>query len=158
MSMHYEFDHDAESVFDLLTDPQFLVDRCLSLGELEADCEVEEQEDVTVVKLTRKLRRDLPRFLAKIMDPVQTMKMTEQWQPDGEGGWSGEYTFTVEGQPVTIGATFQLYPTDAGSCYSIEHRVKAKIPLIGGKVEKYIQGQAEEGCADELDYVKEQLG
>ena len=158
MAVHYEFEHDVESVFNLLTDPQFLVDRCLELGELEASCDVEEQDDVTVVNLTRKLQRDLPGFLAKIFDPVQTMKMSEQWQPDGDGGWGGEYTVDVEGQPVSIGAKFELYPTDAGCCYSVEHRARAKIPLLGGRIEKYIKGQAEEGCVLELDYLQEQLG
>lgn len=158
MSMHYEFEHDAESVFNLLTDPQFLVDRCLAMGELEASCEVEEKAGATVISLTRMLKRDLPRFLTKMMDPEQTMHMTETWQADGEEGWSGEYTFEMEGQPVVIRAKFELYPTDAGCCYTIEHQVKAKIPLIGGKIEKYISGQAEDGCTDELDYAKEQLG
>jgi hypothetical protein len=35
--------------------------------------------------------------------------------------------------------------------------VEAKIPLIGRKLEKYIQGQAEEGCTAELDYLQQQL-
>lgn len=158
MSMHYEFEHDAQSVFNLLTDPDFLVDRCLDLGELEASCEVEEKGDVTVISLTRKLTRDLPRFLAKMMDPEQTMHMTEKWQSDGEGGWNGNYTFEMEGQPVIIRASFELYPTDAGCCYSIEHDVTAKIPLIGGKIEKYIGGQVDDGCTDELDYAQKKLG
>ncbi len=96
MSVRYEFEHNAETVFAKLTDPQFLVDRCLSLGELEASCEVEEQQDQTVVSLTRKVKTDLPRFLAKMLDPVQTMHMTEQWQSAGEGSWTGEYTFEVK--------------------------------------------------------------
>lgn len=158
MSMDYEFEHDAESVFNLLTEPQFLVDRCLAMGELEASCEVEENAGATVVSLTRTLKRNLPRFFAKMLDPEQTMHMTEKWQPDGEGGWNGDYTFEMEGQPVCIRAKFELYPTDAGCCYSIEHQVEANIPLIGGRIEKYICGQAEGGCTDELAYAQDQLG
>jgi len=157
MSVHHDFEFDTERVFNLLTDPQFLVDRCLDLGELEASCEVEQQGDTAVINLTRKLKRNLPRFLAKIMDPVQTIQMREQWQPDGEGGWNGDYTFTVQGQPVSVGARFELCSTDSGCRYSIAHRVKADIPLIGRRIEKYIQGQAEEGCAAELDYLQAQL-
>lgn len=158
MSLHYEFEHEVESVVNLLTDPRFLVDRCLGLGELEADCEVEAQGDTTVIGLTRKVQRDLPRFLAKMFDPVQTMQMREEWQPDGEGGWKGEFTIDIEGQPVSIGASFELYPTEEGCCYSIEHHAKAKIPLIGGKVEKYVLGQTEEGCTAEIEYLQQQLG
>jgi hypothetical protein len=156
--MYYEFEHEAESVYTLLTDPDFLVERCLQLGELEASCDVEEKSDMTVVKLTRKLESDLPRFLAKIMGPVQTMHITEHWRSDNENGWGGEYTFEIEGQPVSISAKFELYPTDSGSCYSIEHHVSAKVPLIGRKLEKFIHTQAEQGCSAELDYLRERLG
>ncbi|MCX2980642.1 DUF2505 domain-containing protein [Halieaceae bacterium IMCC14734] len=158
MAVHYEFEQEVESVLALLMDPDFLVDRCLALGELEASCEVEEFDDTTVIKLTRKLQRDLPRFLAKMMDSVQIIHITEQWQADDDGGWKGEYTFEVEGQPVAVGARFELYPTDAGCCYSIEHSASAKIPLLGRRIEKFILVQAEEGCAAELDYLQQQLG
>ncbi|MEH6592890.1 MAG: DUF2505 domain-containing protein [Halioglobus sp.] len=158
MSMNYEFEQDADSVFNLLTDPDFLVDRCLDLGELEASCEVEEQTDVTVITLTRKMERDLPRFLKGMVDSLQTIHMTEKWKPEGEGGWKGEYIFEMEGQPVTVRAKFELYPTDAGCCYSIKHQAKAKIPLIGGRIEKYICAQAAEGCTKELDYAQKKLG
>lgn len=157
MAVHYEFENELESVLELLTDPDFLVDRCLELGELEASCEVEEQGEATVIKLTRKLQRDLPGFLAKMMEPVQTIHITEHWQADEEGGWSGEYTFEVEGQPVAVGARFELYPTDAGCCYSIEHSASAKIPLLGRRIEKFILVQAEAGCTAELDYLQQQL-
>ncbi len=155
--MHYEFEHDVERIFASLSDPQFLVDRCLELGELEAGCEIAQEGERIEISLARKVKRDLPRFLARILDPVQTMLMTECWQPDGEGGWSGDYTVEVEGHPVTITANFELYPTDDGCCYSIEHQAKAKIPLISGKVEKYVLGQATEGCTAELDYLREHL-
>jgi hypothetical protein len=157
MPISYEFEYEVESVISLLTDPDFLVDRCIELGELEASCEVEQKGDITVVKLTRKLERHLPGFLSKIMEPVQTMHITEQWQADSEGGWSGDYTFEVEGQPVSVGAKFELYPTQLGCCYAIEHRASAKIPLIGRRIEKFILGQAEEGCTAELDYLSKQL-
>ena len=158
MAIHYEFEHDVESVYTLLTDPDFLVDRCLALGEMEASCEVDKKKKLTSVTLTRKREIPLPAFLSRLMEPVQTLHIAEQWQPDGEGGWSGKYTFEIEGQPVSIGAKFELYPTDLGSCYSIEHHASAKVPLIGRRIEKFIQAQAETGCTEELDYLREQLG
>lgn len=155
--MYYEFDHDVESIFKLLTDPQFIVDRCLALGELDADCEVVDKGETTEIKLARKVRRDFPSFLSRLFDPVQTMQMIERWKPDSEGGWKGKITIDIDGQPVTIGANFELYPTDDGCCYSIEHWAKAKIPLIGGRVEKYILGQMVEGNTAELDYLRDHL-
>jgi hypothetical protein len=157
MSMHYEYEHDAQSIFELLTDPDFLVNRCLELGELEASCEVEENGDETVVSLTRIVERDLPRVLAKVFDPVQTIRMKETWVPDGPDAYKGNYVFEVVGQPVTVKATFELYSTDDGCCYAINHTVKARVPLIGGQVEKFILGQVADGCLAEMEYVEQQL-
>ena len=158
MSMHYEYGQDAQSVFALLTDPDFLVDRCLELGELEASCEVKEHGEVTTISLTRTVERDLPRVLARVFDPVQTIHMTETWKPDDEDAYKGSYTFEVVGQPVTVRATFELYPTEDGCCYVIDHTVKAKVPLIGSQVEKFIRGQVVDGCQAEMEYLEQQLG
>ena len=157
MSVSYEFDHDVQTVYETLTEPQFLVDRCLALGELSAECEVEEDEETTVVKLVREVSRDLPRVLAKLFDALQVTDMVEQWQPDGDG-WRGTWELDVRGQPVTVAARFQLEPTSTGSRYTVSHSVKAKIPLVGKQVEKYILGQTASGATDELAYLRDYLG
>ena len=157
MSVTHEFMHDIDAIYGIVTDPQFLVDRCLALGELSAECEVEEGEDSTLVKLTRKVDRDLPSALARIFDSVQLMDMREEWLPDGEG-WSGSWKIDVQGQPVTITANFELTPSRKGCRYSVSHKVKARIPLLGGRVEKYILAQTEDGARAELDYIKDYLG
>jgi hypothetical protein len=157
MSVSYEFDHDVQTVYETLTEPQFLVDRCLALGELSAECEVEEDEHSTVVKLVREVSRDLPRVLAKLFDAVQVTDMVETWQPDGEG-WRGTWELDVRGQPVTVAASFQLEPTSTGSRYTVSHSARAKIPLVGKQVEKYILGQTASGATDELVYLRDYLG
>lgn len=156
MAVEYKFECDVSSVYETLTDPQFLVDRSLALGELSAECEVTEDADVTVVELEREVSRDLPRVLAKVFDPVQIMDMTENWREDGEG-YSGDWTIEVRGQPVTITAEFELMPTDTGCRYKVTHRAKAKILLVGKQVEKYILGQTADGARDELDYLSKHL-
>lgn len=157
MTQRFEFRQDPETVFALLTDPQFLVDRSLALGELSADCECEEDDDSATLTMTREVKRDLPAFLAKLFNPVQTMTMTEDWQRDG-AGFSGHYHITVQGQPVTIEADFSLQPAKKGSVYSINIRCKARIPLVGGKVEKFILEQAATGVSAEMAYTRKQLG
>jgi hypothetical protein len=158
MSVSYEFEHDVQAVYEALTEPQFLVDRCTALGELSAECEVEEAEDgITTVNLLREIERDLPKMLAKVFDPVQVMDMTEEWRPEGDG-WRGNWTIDVRGQPVVISASFELVPTAKGCQYTVNHSAKAKVPLIGRQLEKYILGQTSGGANDELAYLAEYLG
>ena len=156
MSVSYEFDHDVQTVYETLTEPQFLVDRCLALGELSAECNVEEDDDSTVVHLVREVSRDLPRVLAKLFDSIQITDMREEWRADGDS-WLGAWELEVRGLPVTIAARFELVPTKNGSHYSVSHRVKAKIPLVGKQIEKYIMGQTAGGATDELEYLSNYL-
>ena len=156
MSVSYPFECDAQSVYECLTEPHFLVDRCLALGELSAECDVIEDDETTTINLVREVRRELPRILAKLFDPVQLMDMTEHWREDGDG-FVGDFIIEIRGQPVTITAEFELVPTQEGCLYTITHKVKARVPLVGRQLEKYVLGQTAEGARDELDYLNEQL-
>ena len=156
MAVTHDFDCEPSRVYELLTDPEFLVDRCLAMGELSAECEVLEEDGRTTIELTREVRRDLPSVLAKLFDSVQMMDMTERWEEDGDG-YSGSWTMEVRKQPVTISARFKLVATAGGCRYTVNHSAKAKILLVGKQVEKYILGQTADGARDELDYLAQQL-
>lgn len=157
MAVDFDFEHDVQTVYETLTDPDFLVDRCLALGELSAECDVEEGEEATVIRLEREIRRDVPRFLEKIFGSVQVTEMEETWRPHKDG-WRGEWTLKVRGQPVTVFADFELRSTAGGCRYSVSHRAKAAIPLVGSRVEKFILSQTSDGAADELTYLRDYLG
>lgn len=156
MPVSREFECDPDTLYELLTDPQFLVDRCLGIGELNAECEVEQDGDATVIHLQREVERELPRVLARLFDPVQMLNMTERWREDGDG-WSGDWTIEIQGQPVTIYGDFRVTPTASGCRYSVSHRASAKVPLVGKQVEKYILSQTAQGASDELDYAQDAL-
>ncbi len=156
MTAVYCFNADANLIFDKLTDPDFLVQRCVALGEKNIQCDVEMEGRKTRVVLARTIKRDLPAVLAKLFGAENRMKMTEQWESVGSS-WIGHYTVDVEGQPVTLNAKFKLKPTDGGCEYSIDYSCRAKIPLVGGKVEAFILSQTEEGMRKEMDYLAQQL-
>lgn len=41
--------------------------------------------------------------------------------------------------------------------YRIEHQAKCSIPLVGGPVAKFAQGQIEQGCVAEFAYLVDYL-
>lgn len=156
MTVQFEYEADVQTAYEVLTEPQYLVDRSLALGELSAECEVEEEDGVTTVSLVREVSRDLPKVLAKLFDSVQVMDMTETWR-EKDQGYAGEWEILIRGQPVVITARFELMPTGSGCRYSVSHKAKAKIPLVGRQVEKYILGQTTEGAEQELEYLADYL-
>lgn len=156
VSVEYEIEADMEQVYALLTDPDYLSQRSLDLGELSVEIEVTEDAGETIVSMKRTVARDLPAFLAKVFSSEQEFELVESWR-DTDAGKQASYSLNFLSQPVTVTAEIVLTPSDAGCIYAIEHRCKAKIPLIGGRVEKFVLGQVIEGCDDELAYLAEAL-
>jgi len=156
MTARYLFKADANTVFDKLTDPDFLMQRCVAMGEKNIQCDVESEGRKTRVILARTIQRDLPAMLAKLFGAENRMVMTEHWESVGSS-WMGHYHVEVEGQPVTLSAKFKLKPAASGCEYSIDYQAKAKIPLVGGKVEDFILSQTEAGMRKEMDYLQKLL-
>ena len=157
MTIHTDFEHDAKAVFRAMTDPEFLVDRNLALGEISAEYDVKADKKDTTLTAVREVRRVLPGVLAKLFDPVSVMDLTENWHPRKDG-WVGEWILKVREQPVTVTGTFELIPTDSGCTYSVSHKVRAKVPFVSGQVQKYVMSQTTKGATNELEYLKNYLG
>lgn len=156
MSTTYSFTAAVDVVFDKLTDPDFLVERCVAFGEKDIQCDAESDGRKTTVVLSRTIKQDLPAFLAKLFGAENRTVMKETWEDIGTSK-IGNYSLDVQGQPVTLTAKFKLKPTQNGCEYTIDYSCKAKIPLVGGKVEDFILGQTEAGMRKEMDYLKQKL-
>ncbi|CAA0108607.1 Uncharacterised protein [BD1-7 clade bacterium] len=156
MSTTYKLQHDVDTVIDMLCDPDFLVERSIDLGELSADAEVEEEGSKIIISMRREVTRDLPKFLAKLFNPQQVLHLTETWQQVGDN-FVGKSEFTVEGQPVKVNTDMTLKPSGDGCEYTISYKAKADIPLVGGKVEKFIVSNCEEGTQKEIDFLTKRL-
>jgi len=155
--MQIKYNAPLETVYAALTDPKFLKERCLALGELSADCRVRKLAHGHAVTMKREVKRELPSFLAKLFHPVQTIVIEERWSDGEDGGKRATYKLEVNGQPVEVAADISLKPSGKSCVYEIEHRCKARIPFIGGQIEKFVLGQTEAGCKDELDYLASAL-
>ena len=144
------------TVFALLTDPKWLQARCLALGELSASCKARKSAGDVVVTMRRRVHRDLNALIAKVLNPDSDIEIEERWIA-ADGGYTGSYTLQIVGKPVTVTAEFALQPQGKGSVYRIQHSAEVRVPLVGGVVEKFVIGQSEQACADELDYLVENL-
>jgi hypothetical protein len=157
MPIEYHFKASADKVFARLTDADYLVDRCLELGELSAECTIEDDTDEIVISMTRELVRPLPSFLAKLFDAQQTVEIVERWSEKGNIR-HGSYELSVVGQPVSVQAEMRLKPDPNGGCtYAITHTAKAGVPLIGRRIEAFILTQTEAGARAELDHLARHL-
>ncbi len=152
-----KFNASLARVYDLLTDAQWLEQRCLDLGELAATVKVKKTSKGASVTMKRRIKRDVPALVAKVLKPEGDMHIDESWSPDDDDGHSGSLSLDIVGQPIKISAEFSLRASGKGCVFTIQHTAKCGVPLIGGAVEKFALSQVEKGCADELAYVVKHL-
>ena len=157
MTIEYELEADAEAVYQLLTDKDFLVERIEALGEDPPTVKVSKKGKGVEISLHRVKHLDLPAMAKKIVGDNQKFAMTEHWKTDGDG-WVGNYVLDVLGAPAKINAEFELRPSDNGCTYAITHCPEVKVPLIGKKLEALLIKETEQGCDEEIDYLVEALG
>lgn len=147
----------ADKVFAVLTDPKWLEERCLALGELSASIKAKKSGGRVTLTMKRRIRRELPGLLAKVLRPESDFVLEETWSPAGDGGYAGTISMDLIGQPVSMTARFELEPEGKGCVYRVTHKTKSSVPLLGGAIEKFALAQTEKSCADELIYLAEHL-
>ena len=154
--MEVKFNAPANKVFGLLTNAKWLEERSLALGELSAKCPVKKSATGLNITMKRRVHRDLPAIIAKVLNPDSDIEILENWT-GGDGQWTGTYALSIIGKPITVTANFELKASGKGCVYSIDHVAKVKVPLIGGVIEKFVLGETQKGCADELEYLSAHL-
>jgi hypothetical protein len=134
---------DPDTVFAMLSDPDFQDSKCRATGALEHSVEVEpDDEGGVTITTSRSMPTDqLPDFLRGLAGGTLTVVQVETWDPpDGDGGREGTIEVEISGAPVSMHGTLSLAPDGTGdgarTVETIDGELKAKVPLIGGRIEK----------------------
>jgi uncharacterized protein YndB with AHSA1/START domain len=149
MRMHLEhhYDHDVETVFALITDPDFVTRKYEALGG--TDVAVDRSDDDAggyEVVTKRTMTVDLPGFAKRVMTPSNTAVQTENWSAAAaDGSRLCTYHVEIQGLPSKVTGTLTLTADGGGTKQVIDADLKVSIPLIGGKLEKF---GVETGSAD----------
>jgi hypothetical protein len=154
--MEQKYSAPIDKVFARLTDPKWLEARCLALGELSARVKAKKAGKGVTITMTRRVKRELPALVSRVLPSESDLHFVETWTPEGDG-YAGTLTMEVAGQPVTMSADFSLQEAGKGCIYRITHHARCSIPLVGGTVARYSQGEIENGCADEFRYLVDYL-
>lgn len=136
MIVNHHFDHDIESVYKTLTDPQFLQQRALSLGNMEAESQSRQVEGQQQVTLRRRRRVKVPFILRKMLKTIQTADTKELWCQAG-GDYRCANTTDIDGAPLSISGSITLSPSASGCDFSAEFQTEAKVALFKKKLQQY---------------------
>lgn len=147
--MPRSFDASAESaatveqVHDAFGDENYWLARFVAFDiSCTLDSLVVDDDGCVTVSTTQDLRHGgLPRPVAAVYPGDLLILSTETWRPAADGVVRGELRVDVEGAPGSGHGAGQLTPTAHGSQLSFTGTVEFRVPLVGGRIEKYLANQ-----------------
>lgn len=94
------------------------------------------------VRTTQDLRADmLPGGIARMLPGDTSILRTESWRPPTgptPGVAHGEFTIAARGVPSSGAGTMALAPVAAGSSLRVSGTLEVRIPVVGGRIERYV--------------------
>lgn len=156
MSTHVATAHETgggvEDAFAVLTAPDWPARKAEALGDGSAVVERVEHPDGGVrMVVSRELPSGVPGFLERFLPADGRVVQTDEWGPADGGERHGRWSVSIPGAPASLGGTMRLEPTAAGSRYALEGEVAVRVPLVGGKAERFIGDLVARLAAKEAD-------
>jgi uncharacterized protein YndB with AHSA1/START domain len=159
MHLEHHYDADVETVYALITDPDFMTRKYTAIGGKDVAIDRSETDGGGCELVTRRtVTVDLPGFAKKVMQPSNTAVQKESWgaaQPDGSRVC--EYTVEIQGMPSKVTGTLVLSSDGDGSTQVIDADVKVSIPLLGGRLEKFGIETGKEDLAKQGEFTNGEL-
>ncbi len=157
-TIRQHFDRDVDTMFARLTDPEVLKRRAETLGERNVVISVEREPKLSI-RIERDVDRNLPGFMKKVFSPTNHLIDTQHWTTT-EPAKFADWTVEIIGQKrVELRGRLTLAPADDGGCdYSEEFSAHVAIPLIGGRVAKYVLGETEASIRRQIEFLSGELG
>lgn len=112
--------------------------KCEAAGAITYDCAVEAKGDGHVITVNRVMSSgSVPDLVKKVVgDKVDVVEVVTWGAPKDDGSRDGAIDVSFKGQPISMKGTAKIAADGAGSRVSVDLDLKAKIPLVGGKIEK----------------------
>lgn len=131
-------------------DPDYLAVLCRRTGAIEHDIQV----DGLRTTVTRVMPTDrVPDFARRFTGERVTIVERTTWRADADadGSRRAEVDLRIENAPVTATATAVVRPDGSGAVEQVTGVVTAKVPLVGGRIEKAVLPAIEAGMAAQVD-------
>lgn len=156
ISMSGDFAAPADQVFAVIADEQFQTSMVTTPG---SSATVESRGDRTVITSVRVLPTDgLPDFARTFVGDTLTLSETQDWGPAApDGTRRGTLTLAVAGAPLTLNGTLSLAPNGTGSTQHIEGDLRARVPLVGGKIENSAAPALKDAMETEFARIRQRL-
>lgn len=149
--------HPVDRALAVLTDPDYLRRRHEADREKNIVIEVDHAEGL-VIHIQHDVERSMPGFMKKVFSPVNHLMDVQRWNLRGPEK-TCDWTVEIGGQKrIDLRGRVSLTAAAQGGCdYAETFAVTVAIPLIGGRVEKYILGETETLIRARVEFLRTEL-
>ena len=142
ISRTFQYAAPPAAVFAMMANPAFQARKLEEAGALSHTESVTPKGDQTEILTSRVMSTGhFPDFARKLTGPELTVSETILWSPaGGDGSRTGTINIAVGTLPIAMVGTVRMTPTGDGTEIDVNGDLKARIPLMGGKIEKAAEG------------------
>jgi hypothetical protein len=151
----HEYDHDVDTVYSQFTDPDFYLAKFEGVGARNVEIVASNNEDgVFTVETSREVPLEVPGALKSLLGGWTTIIQAEEWTEEGEGEYVNQLDISSDGVPAAMSGMMRLYATDSGCVNEVAITIDCSIPLIGGKLERFVGATTADQLEEEYAFVQ----
>lgn len=133
------FDADPATVFAMFVDEEFIARKVRAANAINHRASVTRAGDEVTIRLLRQMPPDVPDFLRRFVGETIDLDQTDVWRPAASDGTRhGTIAIDMVGKPVTLRGTMRLERDGGVTVTTVDAKIKASVPLVGGKIEDAI--------------------
>lgn len=159
LSAAVPFAADPARTFELVTEPAYVEAVAARTGGSDIEVSVTPTDDGgAVVVSARSLPADVPSFAkAMVGDTIRLVETRTYGPAAADGSREGTVEATFGSAPMRLSGTLRLAPEASGSAITLDASVKASVPLIGGKIERFAADEVQTFIAKEAQVAADRL-
>ncbi|HEY7857845.1 MAG TPA: DUF2505 domain-containing protein [Candidatus Nanopelagicales bacterium] len=160
LSASLNFPADPATTYALVTDSGYVHAVAEATGGERIDVSVEDTaEGGAVVTSRRELPAQVPSYAkALVGDRLRLVEVRTYGPAAEDGARTGEVKVNFDGVPVTIQGVLTLGAQGDGSVITLEASVRASIPFVGGKIERFAADEVIRFLHKETEVAQDRLG
>lgn len=147
ISLETPYPGDPDTVVAVRLDRDFLAEVCRRTGALSHSVDASRNDDGSGRSVVRRTvpTTDFPDVARRFVGPTIDIVEEIEWAAAGGVPRTAQARMHPEGMPVSLTASVELRPAPSGSVEMIVGEVTARVPLVGGRIEKAIVPALREG-------------
>lgn len=145
----YKYNKDADTVFRMFIDKAYFERKYAATTTSFAVLEHALDDDYFRIKVRRTMPADVPvpGFAKKFLPGEMTIEQTDVWDLQAR---TGEILIEIAGAPVSVKSQMRLIQGANGGENHVHWTVESNIPLVGGKVAKFVAADIQAKSPEDL--------